>query len=81
MSYSYFYGLCPDGSIVGGDCALIEGKNDIDRLFKKFEDKQCVVGFTATHWECGATHGIRYHWYGDQSLKDELFAKLKEHFK
>ena len=75
MSNSYFYGLTKDNKIVGGDTALLTTKEQDEALFEWFKEHDCIVGFTATHWECGF---VEKTWWGDETLKNKLEQMLEE---
>lgn len=75
---SYFYGLTTDKEIVGGDTTLITLESQKESLFKWFERKNCLVGFIATHWECGFVEQTNKTWFGDKVYEEELNQKLEE---
>ena len=81
MSNSYFYGLTKDNKIVGGDTALITLQEHIDELFDWFVEHDCVIGFVATHWECGFVEQTHKTWWGDETLKGQLEQRLEEKWK
>lgn len=79
-AYSYFYGLTADKRLVGGDTALITSERQKEEIIEWFKTRNCIVGFFATHWECGFVEKTNKTWYGDQSLKEELYQKIEERY-
>ena len=75
---SYFYGLTADKELVGGDTALITLESQKESLFAWFRRKHCIVGFIATHYECGFVEKTNKTWFGDRAYESELYQKMKE---
>lgn len=77
---SYFYGLIVDKELVGGNTALITLESQKESLFEWFKKHECIVGFIATHWECGFVEKTNKTWYGDRAYELELCQKLAERY-
>lgn len=77
---SYFYGLTADKELVGGNTALITTDQQREELFNWFTAKNCIVGFFATHYECGFVQETHRTWFGDRTYESELHQKLEERY-
>lgn len=77
---SYFYGLTADKELVGGNTTLITLGQQKEELFDWFKARNCIVGFIATHWECGFMQGTNKTWFGDRTYESELHQKLAERY-
>jgi hypothetical protein len=77
---SYFYGLTADKKLVGGDTALITTEQQKEELLDWFKARNCIVGFIATHWECGFVNKTNKTWFGDRAYELELYRKLEERY-